>query len=91
MKINEDKLTRGQVRKLNALRKSLGDKIANEAFEKWLTQQKSAAAPVDPVAEKIAAAISVYQKDKSFKLGNKGYLLKRNKGRGAVGFVVKKV
>ena len=64
MKINEDILTRGQVRKLNALRKSLGDKIANEAFEKWLAQQEAAAAPIDPVAEKITAAISVYQNDK---------------------------
>ena len=90
MAIKEDRLTRGQVRKLNALRKSLGDEIAEEAFEKWLSQQKTDAAAVDPVAEKIAAALAPYENDKSFKLGNKGYLVKRSKGRGATGFVVTK-
>ena len=90
MKINEDELTRGQFRKLNALRKSLGEKIADEAFKKWLSQQKSSADSLDPVAEKISKALEAYHNDKSFKLGNKGYLIKRSKGRGASGFVVKR-
>ena len=34
--IDESTLTKGQVRKLNALRKSVGDAIAEEAFAKWL-------------------------------------------------------
>ena len=36
MAINEKTLTKGQIRKLNALRKSLGTKIADRAFTQWL-------------------------------------------------------
>ncbi|PPR11844.1 MAG: hypothetical protein CFH41_00720 [Alphaproteobacteria bacterium MarineAlpha11_Bin1] len=91
MKINEEDLTRGQIRKLNALRKSLGEKIADEAFEKWLSQHNLNLESTDPVAEKISNALEVFRNDKSFKLGNKGYIIKRSKGRGASGFVVKRV
>ena len=45
MGINESKLTKGQVRKLNALRKSVGDALAEEVFGKWLAQQAKAPAP----------------------------------------------
>ena len=34
--INESALTKGELRKLNALRKSVGDMIAEQAFLKWL-------------------------------------------------------
>ena len=36
--IEEAALTKGQLRKLGALRKSLGQAIADEAFSKWLVQ-----------------------------------------------------
>ena len=36
---NEKDLTKGQLRKLNALRKSLGDEIANGAFAEWLSTE----------------------------------------------------
>ena len=39
MAINEKSLSKGQLRKLNALRKSLGDKIADTAFAQWLKEQ----------------------------------------------------
>ena len=32
-------LTKGQTRKLNALRKSLGNEIADDAFAKWMKTQ----------------------------------------------------
>ena len=35
----EDELTKGQVRKLNALRKSIGTGIAQKAFAEWLADQ----------------------------------------------------
>ena len=93
MAINEKSLTKGQLRKLNALRKSLGDKIADRAFTQWLKQQpvKSTSVRIDPVADKIVKAVSVLAKDKSFNLGRKGYVVKRAKGRGAKGFVAEKV
>ena len=37
--MKELKLTKGQIRKLNALRKALGNKIADAAFSKWLKTQ----------------------------------------------------
>ena len=40
--IDETALTKGQLRKLNALRKSLGPSIADEAFAKWLGQASDA-------------------------------------------------
>ena len=85
-------LTKGQQRKLNALRKSLGDDIANNAFSKWLkTQTTAATEKPDPVAQKIASSLSHFANDKSFRLGRNGYSIKRAKGKGASGFVVTKI
>ena len=39
MSIDQSTLTKGQVRKLNALRKSIGDDIAEDAFGKWMKTQ----------------------------------------------------
>jgi hypothetical protein len=91
--VTKKSLTKGQVRKLNALRKSLGDKIAEKAFAEWLKEQanKKASLQADPVAEKLVEAIAGLAKDKSFNLGRKGYIVTRSKGRGARGFVAKKV
>ena len=93
MALNEKSMTKGQLRKLNALRKSLGIKIADQAFAQWLKEQptKSTAVKTDPVADKIVKAISALAKDKTFNLGRKGYVVKRAKGRGAKGFVAEKV
>jgi hypothetical protein len=41
MTIDESTLTKGHVRKLNALRKSVGDDIAEDAFGKWMTTQST--------------------------------------------------
>ena len=40
--IDETSLNKGQLRKLNALRKSVGSAIADEAFAKWLDQAREA-------------------------------------------------
>ena len=85
-------LTKGQIRKLNALRKSLGNEIADDAFAKWMkTQTKEETIQIDPVAEKIKVALSSLLHDKAFRLGGKGYNIKRSKGKGASGFTVSKV
>ena len=36
---DEATLTKGQVRKLNTLRKSVGNKIGDKAFADWLAKQ----------------------------------------------------
>ena len=92
MTIDQSTLTKGQIRKLNALRKSVGDDIAEEAFGKWMaTQSKVTKEARDPVADALVAALSHLTSDKSFRLGRKGYVVRRAKGRGASGFVAQKV
>ena len=46
---------------------------------------------VDPVLVKIEEALSSLVHDKAFRLGSKGYIIKRSKGKGASGFAVTKV
>ena len=92
MVIDESELTKGQLRKLNALRRSVGDDLAEDVFAKWLARQ---AAPqtkdkADPIAVKIIEALSGFEDDPEFKLGNRGYTLRRAKGKGASGFIVSK-
>ena len=92
MAINESILTKGQVRKLNALRKSVGDNIAEEAFTKWLVAQSKVTKKArDPVAETLVSALAYLQDDKSFRLGRRGYVVRRAKGRGASGLVAYKL
>ena len=90
MAIGETELTKGQVRKLNALRKSVGDDLAEDVFAKWLKRQAASQdkAKPDPVAVKIAGALAEFRNDPKFKLGNHGYTIRRAKGAGASGFVV---
>tara|TARA_B100000676_G_C17965271_1_gene780001 strand:- start:37 stop:312 length:276 start_codon:yes stop_codon:yes gene_type:complete len=90
--VDTSSLTKGQIRKLNALKKSIGDELGENAFAQWMkTQNKSTSTKPDPVAEKISTALSQFQNDKSFRLGTKGYSIKRAKGRGVSGFVVRRI
>ena len=77
MAIDESKLSKGQVRKLNALRKSVGAELGNEVFGKWLAlQAKAAAGPKpDAVAVKIEKALAGLASDRSFKLNVEKYLM----------------
>ena len=92
MTIDQSTLTKGQVRKLNALRKSVGDDIAEDAFGKWIKTQSQTPKEVrDPVADALVAALANLQNDKSVRLGNKGYVVRRAKGKGVSRFVASKV
>ena len=92
MAIDETGLTKGLVRKLTALRKSVGDDLAEEVFTKWLKREASSQenGNPDPVAMKIVEALAGFEKDPTFKLGNHGYTLRRAKGKGASGFIAYK-
>ena len=92
MSIDQSTLTKGQFRKLNALRKSVGDDIAEDAFAKWMKSQTKTPKEVrDPVADALIAALDQFKDDKTFRLGTKGYVVKRSKGKGASGFVAQKI
>ncbi len=79
--IQMSKLNKGHQRKLKALRTSLGKKIADEAFSKWLKEvagEKKNASKIDPVAARIADCISKEDNKKpKLKLPRDWYLVRR--------------
>ena len=77
---DESALTRGQLRKLNALRKSLGNAIADEAFAKWL-QQAVAEPEEDGNAQVIAEALWDLVQDSRLSIRRGGYVVRRGRGR----------
>ncbi len=81
--INTSVLTKGELRKLNALRKSLGDTIADRTFTQWFGQKTSgkAGAPVDKNAELIASTLLPLAKARKLRMPRGGYLVKRGRGR----------
>ena len=78
--IDEDALNKGQVRKLNALRKSVGIDIGERAFADWLATQ-SAAAPEDRNAAQVAEALWPLIENGSLKIPRGGYVVRRGRGR----------
>ena len=83
MPVDENGLTKGQRVKLNALRKSIGEDLAENVFEKWLKRQssrKSVEKP-DPTAEKLLALLTPLDDDQDFRLGNQGYTVRRARKR----------
>ena len=78
--IDEADLTKGQVRKLNALRKSLGPAIADEAFAKWLARPAEAPEP-DRNAEVISDALWVMVREGQLSIRRGGYVVRRGRER----------
>ena len=78
--IDETTLTKGQFRKLTALRKSLGPVIADDAFCKWL-DQKPEEPETDDNAETIAAALWGMIQDGRIAIPRGGYLVRRGRRR----------
>lgn len=78
--IKEKSLTKGELRKLRALRKSIGDALANEAFAKWHTQQGRGAEPDDPNIAAIENALNPLIKKIRIARGS-AYAVRRGRGR----------
>ncbi len=79
---DENELAKGQLRKLNALRKSVGEDIGNRAFARWLKAlKKRDSGPVDKTAELIEERIADLIKKKKISIPRGGYLLTRGRGR----------
>ena len=79
---DESTLTKGQLRKLNALRKSLGPRIADRAIAEWLSKQdKPGAAPEDKVARLIAETLEPLATSGKLKIPRGGYVVRRGRGR----------
>ena len=78
--IDETALTKGQIRKLTALRKSLGPVIADEAFAKWLDQEIEGA-DVDRNAEAISNALWPLIQEDRLSIRRGGYIVRRGRKR----------
>ena len=77
---DEDALSKGQLRKLNALRKTLGDDdIAREAFAKWL--EKYGASAGDKHAAALAVMVLRAIQSEGLQLPRGGYIVRRGRGR----------
>ena len=80
--IEESTLTKGQRRKLNALRKSLGDDIAERAFLEWLASQPAASGTApDRNAVLIVDTPWPMVRQGTLAIPRGGYLLRRGRGR----------
>ena len=80
--IDESVLTKGQRRKLNALRKSIGDDIAERAFAEWLSAQPAAAGSApDERATLIVDTLWPLVQQGTLAIPRGGYLLRRGRGR----------
>ena len=80
--IDEKNLTKGELRKLNALRKSLGQEIADRAFLEWLEiQPVDAGVAGDKNAEVIAAALWGLIEKGKLAIPRGGYVVRRGRGR----------
>ena len=81
--MDESALTPGQLRKLNALRKSVGDDLGEQTFSAWLKKQQSKepTVPTDKNAELIAETLMKLIEEKKLRLPRGGYLVTRGRGR----------
>ena len=78
---NEGQLTKGQARKLTALRKALGEDIANRAFSEWMTAQPGLVEGGDQNAELIAELLIDQINQGKLRIPRGGYLVRRGHGR----------
>ena len=82
-KLNEKALSKGQMRKLTALRKSLGDEIGEKAFAAWLEQAANApsSGQVDKNAQLIAETLGELVNSNKLRIPRGGYLISRGRKR----------
>ena len=79
--IDESGLTKGQLRKLRALRKSVGEEIAGRAFVEWLATQQSASGKADGNAATIVETLWPMVQAGALAIPRGGYLIRRGRGR----------
>ena len=78
-RIDESSLTKGQRRKLNALRKSVGDEVGERAFAEWLATRPVAKS--DENANLIVDTLWPLVQQGKLAIPRGGYSLRRGRGR----------
>ncbi len=82
LKLNEEALTKGELRKLNILRKSVGENIGEKAFVDWLREKPAVMAePEDKNAALIADTLIPLIEQNKLRIPRGGYLVRRGRGR----------
>ena len=81
--VDERSLSKGQLRKLNALRKSLGDDIAERAFAEWMASspEVSTESGGDRNAQRITEALYQLIEAGEIRIPRGGYMIRRGRGR----------
>ena len=79
--IDESALSKGERRKLNALRKSVGAEIAERAFLEWLSTRPAGSEKEDPHAGTIVDTLWPLVEEGRLAIPRGGYLLRRGRGR----------
>ncbi len=81
-KLDEKLLTKGELRKLTALRKSVGEDIGDQAFMDWLRKKPLVLAePEDKNAALIADTLVSLIEQNKLRRPRGGYLILRGRGR----------
>ncbi len=81
-KIDEKALTKGELQKLNALRKSVGEDVGDQAFMEWLRKKTVAMAELeDQNAALIADTLIPLIEQNKLRIPRGGYLILRGRGR----------
>lgn len=78
---SEKELSKGQARKLAALRNSIGPDIANRAFGEWLARFVATDGGADRNAEIIADTLSELANHDKLSIPRGGYVVRRGRGR----------
>ena len=81
-KLDEKALTKGELRKLNALRKSIGEDIGEKAFMDWLRKKPSIIVESeDKNVALIADTLIPLIEKNELQIPRGGYLVRRGRGR----------
>ncbi len=81
-KLDEKALTKGELRKLNALRKSIGEDIGEKAFMDWIRKKPAVITePADKNAALIADTLIPLIEKNGLQIPRGGYLVRRGRGR----------
>ena len=79
--IDEGALTKGQLRKLRALQKSVGAEIGERAFAAWLALQAGPVAKDDANAATMVDTLWPLVQEGTLAIPRGGYLIRRGRGR----------
>ncbi len=81
-KLDEKALTKGELRKLNALRKSIGEDIGEKAFMDWIRKKPAVITELeDKNAALIADTLIPLIEQNKLRIPRGGYLIRRGRGR----------